>query len=491
MRARNGVWSDWKWTGIWLLLTLPVAAFPAPPQSAAKPVQVASTSKDRVSLALTLYNSNFALVRETRLVQLPAGSVRLAFEDVPRSIEPATVHLSPADGIDIIDQSYEYDLLSPERLLDKYLGKEMTLIFQGRQNGTTHESDVHAILLSTNGPVWKIGDEIVTGIHPSGYRFPELPGGLYRTPTLVWNLRNARAGRRTLDVSYLADQMTWQANYVLDLTRNGHHGSLDGWATLSNNSGASFDDAELSLVAGQVHRAGMPRPRPMPMMLQAQAAVTGGVARQRFTQEPAGEYHLYQLNRRIDLRGKESKQISLLSASAVPIVETYVVEGTGNIFRTRLPEGAPVPQPVHVYLSFRNRIAAGLGKPIPAGTVRVYQPDRQGNLILVGEDRIPHTPKDEPARLEIGNAFDITAKRRQTDFRVISPRVRESAFEITLQNHKSEPVTVQVREPVGGSWNVIESNFPAKKPNAFTLEFEVPVPAGGSAKLTYRVRVTD
>ncbi len=505
--VNNGTVKEGNWAGLlfqrglqWvllagLLLAASFAAVPLAAQSAPSPAEVSCQSKGRVSLAVTIYNSNFALVSETRRVQLPAGAVRLAFEGVPGSIEPSTVHLAPTPGIDVLDQSYEYDLLSPGRLLEKFLGKTMTLVFRGQgigrgqENGTTRETDVQAVLLSTNGPVWKIGNQIVTGIQPSGYRFPELPGGLYSRPTLVWSLRNARAGERTLEVSYLADQMTWEASYVLDLTRNGQKGSLDGWVTLKNNSGASFENAALSLVAGEVHRATAPGPRPM--MLQSLAGVAGGAAARQFTQQGAGEYHLYQLNRRIDLRSNESKQISLLAAPAVPVAKTYVVEGQSQIFRMRLPQGAPTPEPVNVCLSFRNDAAAGLNKPLPAGIVRVYQPDSEGNPIFLGEDRIDHTPKDETARLNIGSAFDITARRRQTDFRVISQRVRESAFEIELQNHKAKPVTVEVREPVGGSWELIGSNFPAKKPNAFTLEFDVPVPAGGSATLTYSVRVTD
>jgi hypothetical protein len=390
----------------------------------------------------------------------------------------------------VIEQSYEYDLLSPDHLLDKYLGKEMTLIFRGQQSGTTRDTDGQAVLLSTSGPVWKIGNEIVTGIQPSGYRFPELPGGLYSTPTLLWSLRNSESARRTLDVSYLADQITWDASYVLDLTRNGDRGSLEAWVTLTNYTDASFDNASLSLVAGQVHRAITPAPRPMPMIFAAQAKAAGA-APEQFNEEPAGEYHLYQLNRRVDLNGNESKQISLLSAPAIPVAETYVVQGNSQFYQVLQPQGPSTPEPVEVYLSFRNDRAAGLGQPLPAGIVRVYQPDSQGNPILVGEDRIDHTPVDENARLDIGGAFDITAERRQTDFRVISPQVRESAFEITLHNHKTAPVTVEVREPVGGSWELLSSNFPSKKPNAFTLEFDIPVPAGGSATLDYRVRVTD
>lgn len=496
MRAMTQVSIRWKWTGtlagIGLLLAVSLGAAPQPQsakEAAPVPAEITSTSKDRVSLALTLYNSNFALVREERRVQLPAGPVRLAFEDVPGTIEPSTVQLSPASGINVVDQSYEYDLLNPQSLLDKYLGKQMTLIFRDRQSGSVHETDVPAVLLSTNGPVWKIGNQIVTGIQPDGYRFPQLPGGLYTTPTLIWSLQSAHAGAHTLDVSYLADKMTWEANYVFNLTKNGHQGSLKGWVTLANNTGSSFENAALSLVAGQVHRVSSPQPRPMPMMLQSRAQGIAGGAPQ-FTQSPAGEYHLYQLNRRVTLHSHESQQISLLSAPAVPVAETYVVEGSTQIFRTRLPEGAPTPESVRVYLSFHNETSAGLGRPLPAGTVRVYQLDSEGNPILVGEDRIGHTPKNETAQLDIGNAFDITARRRQTDFQVVAQRVFESAFQVTLRNHKTEPVTVQVREPVGGSWQVLQSNFPAKKLNASTLEFDVPVAAGGSATLTYRVRVT-
>jgi hypothetical protein len=482
MRWKSG-WKPWATALCWLLLCAPFAA-------AQQPARTESTARNRTSLGITIYNSNFALVRETRQVDLPSGTVHLGFEDVPASIEPSTVHLSPVRGVDVLDQSYEYDLLNPQRLLEKYVGKRMTLVFRDQQSGTTHYRQEQAILLSTNGPVWKIGDEIVTSIHPDGYRFPELPGRLYSRPTLVWTLKNARAGEHRLNVSYLAERLNWSADYVLNLTRDGAKGSLEGWVTLDNNSGTSFDNAELSLVAGQVHRATGRGPRPMVMMAQAKAAVAGGVE-QQFTQEAAGEYHLYRLGRRLTLRNNESKQISLLASPSVPVEQTYVVEGSARIYRTRLPEGAPAPHAVRVFLTFHNDDAAGLGKPLPAGIVRVYQPDSQGNLVLLGEDRVQHTPKDETVRLDVGNAFDITSHRTQTDFRRISNRVYESAFAITLRNHKDKAVTVHVHEPVGGSWEVLESSVPAKKLNAFTLGFDVPVPANGTAKLTYRVRVTD
>ncbi|MDE3137764.1 MAG: DUF4139 domain-containing protein, partial [Acidobacteriota bacterium] len=435
-------WKLWVPVVCSLLLAAPFAA-------AQQPATAQSTAKDRTSLGITIYNSNFALVRETRRVSLPAGAVRLNFEGVPGSIEASTVYLRPVRGVGVLDQSYEYDLLNPQRLLEKYVGKEMTLVFRQMQNGTTHFNEVKAILLSTNGPVWKIGDEIVTGMNPDGYRFPALPGELYNRPTLVWMLKDASAGERSLDVSYLADQMNWHADYVLNLSREGGKGSLEGWVTLTNDSGAAFDNAQLSLVAGQVHRATTP-PQPMPMMARAEIAAGPGAA--QFAQEAAGEYHLYTLNRRVGLRDHESKQLSLLSAASVPVTKTYVLQGNPNIFRMPVPQGAPTPQAVRVNLSFRNDAASGLGQPLPAGIVRVYQPDSQGNLTLLGEDRIEHTPKDETARIDVGNAFDIVSERTQTDFRRVSNRVYESAFEITLRNHKDQAVTVEVREPVNGSW---------------------------------------
>jgi hypothetical protein len=473
-------WKHWLILAAWLLAAAPFAA-------AQQPATATSTAANRVSLGITLYNSNFALVRETRRVSLPAGAVRLGFEGVPRTIEPETVHLGAPRGLDVLDQSYEYDLLSPQRLLEKYEGKEITLLLRGGPNGAGPEREVKALLLSTNGPVWKIGGDIVTGLQPVGYRFPALPGGLHTRPTLVWSLRNAAAGERRLSVSYLAGQMNWAANYVLDLSRDGRQGNLESWVTLTNNSGTSFENAQLSLVAGQVHRATGRRPGPVVV----QALEAKSVAAGQFAQEPAGEYHLYRLKRPVTLLNAESKQISLLAAPSVPVTQTYLVEGTSGLFRMRIPERRPPHQPVKVYLSFRNDAAAGLGQPLPAGVVRVYQPDSQGNLQLLGEDRIDHTPKDEMVRLYVGNAFDITAERRQTDFRTLGSRVHESAFEITLRDHKPHAVTVEVREPVGGTWEVLESNFPAKKLDAFTLSFQVPVPANGAAKLTYRIRVTD
>ncbi|HEV2388717.1 MAG TPA: DUF4139 domain-containing protein [Candidatus Acidoferrales bacterium] len=458
--------------------------------AAQQPAPAMVTAQDRRSLAITIYNADFALVNETRRARLPAGAVRLEFEDVPATIEPATVHLRLSRGLQVLDESYEYDVLNPERLLEKYVGKEITLVLRSQQSGAARDEDVKALLLSTNGPVWKIGGEIVTGLAPVGYRFPELPGGLYTRPTLVWTLRDGDAGERSLDVSYLADNLTWAASYVLDLGRDGRPGDLEGWVSLTNNSGATFPDAQLSLVAGAVHRASAPRPGPPPAMPMARSVVVGGVAGQ-FAEEAAGEYHLYQLDRRITLQNNESKQISLLAAAAVPVAQTYVVEGTPYFYRQPLPQGQPAQEAVKVYLSFRNDAASGLGQPLPAGVIRVYQSDNRGNLQLLGEDNIGHTAKDETARLYIGNAFDIAAERHQTDYRRISDRVRESAFEITLRNHKNEPVTIQVREPVGGSWEVLESNYPAKKIDAFTLGFDVPLGANAAASLTYRVRVTD
>jgi hypothetical protein len=479
MRGKSG-WKPWAVACCWLLLAMPLAA--------QQPTRAESTAKNRTSLSITVYNSNFALVRESRRVALPAGIVRLNFEDVPRTIEASTVQLAPAPGLDVLDQSYEYDLLNPEHLLERYVGKTVTLVFRERANGSTIYRRVQALLLSTNGPVWKIGNEIVSDIHPDGYRFPALPGQLYSHPTLIWTLRNARAGERQLNVSYLAGGLNWNADYVLDLNREGSEGSLEGWVTVENNSGTSFDNAALSLVAGQVHRVSQPGPRPLVMM--ARPGVIGGVA-QQFSQEPIGEYHLYRLNRRISLRNSESKQISLLSAARVPVEKSYIVEGNAGVFRVRQPEGAPTPEAVRLFLTFHNNAAAGLGRPLPAGIVRVYQPDSQGTPLFLGEDRIQHTPKDERVRLDVGNAFDITARRVQTDFQRIGKGVYESAFAVMLRNHKDEPVTVQVREPIGGSWVVLQSSVPAKKINAFTLEFDVPVPANGEAKLTYRVRVTD
>ncbi len=473
--------------GVWRRLICGLAmAFLAGGQSFGQST-VTSTQQDQKDLAVTVYNSNVALVRDVRRLRLPSGTLDLRYMDIAAEVNQATVHIvsltAPKD-LNVLEQNYEYDLLSPLKLLQKYVGKELTLVRTVTENNSTKEVPVRATLLALNdGPVWKVGGEIVTGIGTDRYTFPDLPENLYSKPTLIWLLENARAGEQTVEASYLTNQVNWTADYVLTIGADQKGADLNGWVTVSNNSGTAFRNAQLQLVAGEVHRITEALPQaPRPMM---KAAVAGAA---QFVQEPISEYHLYSLERRTNIQDKETKQISLLGATGVGFGKVFEVDGQQYYYHNAQSPGAPVKEPVQVHIKFKNSQENALGMPLPAGTVRVYQGDSKGRVQFIGEDRIGHTPKDETLDLHIGNAFDVVAERKQTDFKSFG-RAFEFAFEISLRNHKPDPITVVVNEPIGGDWTMLDSNYKYEKTAAFAAQFQVPVAANAESVLKYRVRV--
>jgi hypothetical protein len=449
-----------------------------------------TTQKDQIDLSVTVYNSNIALVRDVRQIQLQSGTFPLHFEDVAASINPATVHfrsLTDPAKLSVIEQNYEYDLLDPQKLLQKYVGRELTLVRPETESGSTKWVETKATLLSdNNGPVWKIGDEIVTGMGADSYRFPDLPGNLYSRPTLVWTLENRGAESQRVEASYLTGNMNWSADYVLTVGRDEKAADLDGWVTLVNNSGVAYDNTKLQLVAGQVHQV---EPQNNVRAFKAMASVATDAAAPQFSQEGFSEYHLYTLERRTSIQNNESKQISLLTGTGIPVEKYLSVDGQPYYYRNPQGIGNAIPQPVKVYYRFKNDQKSNLGMPLPAGTVRVYQADSKGGTQFAGEDKIDHTPKDEMVRIYVGNAFDVVCERKQTDYKKLGGDLYEMEYQITLRNHKDGPVTVEVREPIGGDWDVLNSNFKWTKLDSSTVEFSIPVEKDGSATLDYRVRV--
>jgi hypothetical protein len=449
---------------------------------------VTSTQQDQKDLSVTVYNSDVALVRDVRRLRLAAGTLDLRYMDIAAQVNPATVHivsLTAPQDLKVLEQNYEYDLLSPQKLLEKYVGKELTLVRLETENNSTKEVPVKATLLALNdGPVWKVGNEIVTGIGTDRYVFPDLPENLFSKPTLVWLLDNARAGEQTVEASYLTNQVNWNADYVLTIGSEQKAADLNGWVTVINNSGAAFRNAQLQLVAGEVHRVS----ETTAMATRAVMMKAAQAAAPQFVQEPISEYHLYTLERRTNLRDKETKQISLLAATGVGFEKVFEVDGQQYYYHNAQRPGEPVKEPVQVRIRFKNSQQNSLGIPLPAGTVRVYQGDSKGRVQFIGEDRIGHTPRDETLDLHIGNAFDVVAERKQADFKTYG-RAFEFAFEISLRNHKAEPITVVVNEPIGGDWTMLDSNYKYEKTSAFAARFQVPVAANAESVLKYRVRV--
>jgi len=393
--------------------------------------------------------------------------------------------LNEPDKLGVLEQNYEYDLLEPAKLLHKYVGKEVTLTRSYMDNGTTKREEIKATLLAdNNGPVWKIGNDIVTGVYGESYRFPEVPANLYDRPTLLMSLENSGSHKQQIEASYLAGNLSWNSDYVLTVGRDDKAADLDGWVTLVNNSGTAFHNARLQLVAGDLNRiqpAAAPAAMNMPMMGKA-------VRAEQFAQENFSEYHLYTLGRKTSVEDKETKQISLLQGSGIPVEKRLVVNGQNYYYHNQYSPGSPIKDNVMVFYKFKNEEKSGLGMPMPAGNVRVYQKDSKGNVLFVGEDRIDHTPKDEALNIHIGNAFDVISERKQTDYKHIDTHTWEMEFEITLRNHKDTPISVEVNEPIGGDWEMLTSSYKYTKTAAFAAQFNVPVAANGTSVLKYRIR---
>jgi hypothetical protein len=448
-----------------------------------------TTLNDQSDLAVTVYNSNIALVRDVRQLQFPGGNFRLKFMDIAATVNPATVHfrsLTEPDKVSVIEQNYEYDLLEPAKLLNKYVGKEVTLTRTYMDNGTTKHEEIKATLLANNnGPVWKVGNDIVTGLYGESYRFPEVPANLYDRPTLLMSLENSGGHKQTIEASYLASNLSWNSDYVLTVGRDDKAADLDGWVTIVNNSGTAFHNARLQLVAGDLNRIQQNYRRDANAAYEVAAKAA---AAPQFQQENFSEYHLYTLGRRTSVEDKETKQISLLEGSGVPVEKLFIVNGQNFYYHNRQNPGSPLKDPVNVYYRFKNEEKAGLGIPLPAGNLRVYQKDPKGGILFVGEDRIEHTPKDEFINVKIGDAFDVVCERRQTDYKSLASNLWEMEFEIKLRNHKDTPITVQVNEPIGGDWEMLASNYKYTKTGAWAAQFDVPIKANGESVLKYRVR---
>ncbi|MBI5025114.1 MAG: DUF4139 domain-containing protein [Candidatus Omnitrophica bacterium] len=444
-----------------------------------------STEQDQTNVEVTVYNNNLGLVKDTRSLALPAGEGELRFMDVASGIIPVTVHaksLNAPDKFQVLEQNYEYDLMDYNKLMDKFVDKKVKLVDWNQYQD--RKETVEGTLISNNNgnPVFKINDEIYLG-HPGYKVLPEIPENLIARPTLMWRYANSASDAHKLEVSYLTDNIGWKADYVFVLNKNDTGGDLSGWVTVDNKSGATYKDARLKLVAGEVQRAQAAMPAAGRMMMAKGMEMDSQFAEQAFF-----EYHIYDLQRRTTIKDKQTKQISLLEASGIKAEKELLVYGQQYYFMQYYQEQNP-KQKVSVYVKFKNSEENHLGMPLPAGILRLYKQDSKGSLQFVGEDNIEHTPKDEEVKVKVGEAFDVVAERRQTDFKQLTTRMYESAWELTLRNHKEEPVRVGIIEPLHGSWQIVEQSHPSKKLDAFTLRFDIDVPKDGEVKVTYRVRV--
>jgi hypothetical protein len=436
----------------------------------------------QTDVMVTVYNGNLGLVKDVRDVRLPPGVHEIHYADVASLIDPTSVHLKSATdpaGLRILEQNYEYDLLSSDKLMEKYVGKKVRLY---QPDGTFHE----ATLLSTAGPIFEINGQIHLG-HHGRLVLPSLPDNLVARPTLVWLLRNQTAAPQKVQASYLTGGLSWKADYVMVVDATETRSDLTGWVTIDNKSGATYTGAALKLVAGDIHRAQEGRRAARALELAAKAPSMADAARD-FKSEGFFEYHLYTLDGRTTLKENQTKQLTLMSASGVAVTKQLIYHGAQDYYRTSY--GMPMSnQKVGVYLELRNSRDHRLGVPLPKGKIRVYKADASGSQQLIGEDWIDHTPKDEKVKIKMGEAFDVVGERTQKEWRKIASHVYEVEWEISLRNHKKDDQTVTVIEPVPGDWQVLAATHAWDKPQAHTLRFTVPVAKESAAKLVYRVRI--
>jgi len=432
--------------------------------------ELSSGIQDQQEVQVTVYNSNLGLVKDVREVRFPVGTNVLRFADVASAIDPTSVHiksLNEPGGLSVLEQNYEYDLISHQKLMEKYVGKKIKLIMRGEN---LEEKAVDAKLISTaNGNVFEIDGELHLGFN-GRVVLPELPENLVDRPTLFWLLKNRTAKAHRMEVSYLTGGMNWRSDYVMVLDKKDQKGDFNGWVTINNTSGATYNNAALKLVAGEIHRAEQAERLALDTMRMAKAEESP-----QFAEEAFFEYHLYTLERKTTLKNNQTKQVSLLSADAVPVRKLFVVDGGGGGYWFSRRYNQVQKQDVGVFVEIRNDKESGLGIALPKGIVRVFKKDSAGQLQFVGEDNIDHTPRDEKVKLKIGTAFDIVAERKQTDFRKISRNVYESAYEVVLRNHKDEAVTVAVDEIINGDWEILQQSHSHQKVTAFLVRFPVKV----------------
>jgi hypothetical protein len=495
-------------------LALAFAIAPCAARAAEAPAAKASLAprqaSERKTVDLTVYNSGLALIREERSIALAKGENRVQVPDIPATIDATSLHfasLTDPAAVRVLEQNYQYDLVSQAKLLEKYLGK--TVDFIREDPSSRRETAVPGRLLAVGNPdaggdrranagmVAEINGKIE--MDPAGrLSLPALPEGLILKPQLEWMIRSGREGEHKAEISYLAGGISWSCDYVAILSQGDDKLDLTGWVTLTNNSGAAFRNAGLKLVAGDVHQV---QPEFNAAYAQDGMALRKAAApAPQFQQKELFEYKLYSLQRRTDLGGAETKQIELVTAMGASARKMLVYDGVDQGWRYWLNNpgyrgeqsfGQQSNPKVGVYVAFRNDAKSGLGMPLPKGKMRVYKKDDDGKEQFVGEDMLDHTPKDEELRLYLGNAFDVVGERAQIDFKNLAfNRGIEETVRIKVRNHKKEAVEVMVYEHPWrwNEWSILKSDNPHEKVDQSTIRFPIKIAPDKEKVVTYTIR---
>jgi len=432
---------------------------------------------DQKSVAVTVYNSNLGVVKDLRTIDINSGTSQIAITDVAQFIDPTSVHID-LNG-EVIEQNYQYDLVSLDKILQKYIDKDIQLI------GENSELIEGKLLSSFGGQIvlQKKEGGLLMLPNLSKYRFSvgTLPEGLITKPTLLWKVNSPKSGKQDVEISYQTSGMNWHAEYVAVLNSDDTKLDLNSWVSIENKSGTTYKDAILKLVAGDVNLVKDQQRvnyQPQEMMVKSM-----GVSQPQFQEKEFFEYHIYNLQRPTTLANNETKQISLFETSGVKAVKKYFYDGGRNYYSSNTSQTGKVD----VVVEFENKEENNMGLPMPKGKVRMYKSDGK-TLEFIGEDLIDHTPKNEKVRLKLGQAFDVVVEDVQTENKKITDRVWEQAYEVKFKNRKKEDITVEVERFLGLNWEILSSSIDYQKKDAQNIIFKVPVSQDGETILKFKVR---
>lgn len=466
--------------------TVSALALSAAAPAAAQPAEATAPADARETLAVTLYNQGAGIVFDRRAVDLPAGRTRLTIPGLPREArEDGVLLLGHDQSLTVHDQRLDTRLPTQDVLLAASVGQEITVERLDPATGAVTATQRARVLAGPPAPLFEIDGKIYPEL-PGRPVFDALPEGVTASP--LWRgTVEAAAPASAVTLAYMTGGLFWQADYVAVVGPDGKTLSLDAFATLRNDTGTTLPADTVKLVAGDIARAPEPQPKAdgggVVMMEMARASAPGAPEAER---QQLGAFHLYTLPDPVTLPASSTVQAGLLNARAVPVETEYHLEGQQRVYYTQSQESAPVH--VEARLTFRNTDDANLGKPLPAGTVRVFRADADGLPQLVGADTIDHVGEGRDVTLTLGRAFDVTAERTQTDFQRLSDRVTETAHRIILTNGRDEAVDVRVVEMLPGSWEILSASQEHEKVSASEAAWTVTVPANGNATLTYRAR---
>jgi hypothetical protein len=471
----------------------------------------AKTSKP-TGANITIYNQNFAVVKERRSIDLRNGRNAVTIDDVAALIDPTSVHfksITAPNAVTVREQNYRYDLINPTTLLNKSVGKRVS-VHEKLGNGQIRDYEATIVTPLTvavaqtgdgsgtntvyNGMVLRMDNGYLV-LNPTGeILLHEMPPGLVARPQLAWLVDSDKPGLHDTEISYMTNGVTWKADYVVVVSADDKMVDITGWVTLDNKSGASYINANLQLMAGDVRRVQPPQV-PMERGARREMMDMAKATQPQFAEEGLFEYHLYTLDGATTVLDNEQKQMSLLDAHKAAADKKFVYDGRKGFWGT-YNYGGYYPgegydttnyKKVNVMMEVRNSKPT-LGIPLPKGKMRLYKADSKGGLQFIGEDEIDHTPKDEMVRLYVGDTFDMVGEHKRTNFRRISDREVEESFEVTLRNHRKEDSKVSIIEHMWQDWRVTAKSSDFIKKDAHTAEFIVTVPKDGETKVTYTVR---